>query len=312
MATVQVTTCIGCKNACSYCPQNTLLKAYQKRSDIYVMSFDSFRACFDKVPVSVGVLFAGMCEPWQNPECSKMLMHANEKGHQVSVFTTLKGMKETDISLIESVPFGFFRVHVPSIEKTESIPVNQQYLDLLKAVLQSRIQADFHFHGRRPILEIESLIKVNKKTFTEFSIKRRAGNVKIDRRIKLGKKRGILNCTRKSKSNVLLPNGEVLICSNDYGMKHVLGNLLSDSYKALFESNEYSKVLAGQGNESIDVLCRYCDNFSYSVDFPSKLKNWRYNLDRYLYYIRGIHSSNDARLFLRKFFSSVKQRLKPS
>ena len=45
-----------------------------------------------------------------NPDCSKMILYANQKGHKISVFTTLSGMTLLDIDLIESINFGFFQI----------------------------------------------------------------------------------------------------------------------------------------------------------------------------------------------------------
>lgn len=41
MAQIEITTKIGCKNACEYCPQETLAKAYNHRnSEIYERIID--------------------------------------------------------------------------------------------------------------------------------------------------------------------------------------------------------------------------------------------------------------------------------
>ena len=78
------------------------------------MRLDNFRTYIEKVPPEVDIWFAGMSEPWLNPECTEMLLYAHNKGHKICVFTTLIGMKLSDLDLIESVPFGFFQVHLPS------------------------------------------------------------------------------------------------------------------------------------------------------------------------------------------------------
>lgn len=59
------------------------------------------------------------------------------------------------------------------------------------------------------------------------------------------------------RQNVLLPSGEVVLCCNDYGLKYKLGNLLIDSYKNLFKSENYKKVIKKQTSGE-DVICRYC------------------------------------------------------
>jgi hypothetical protein len=69
--------------------------------------------------------------------------------------------------------------------------------------------------------------------------------------------KGNIHCHRK-RSNVLLPNGDVVLCCNDYGMQHVLGNLLTDTYESLFRGKEFRKVVAGMKDDKSEILCRYC------------------------------------------------------
>ena len=58
--------------------------------------------------------------------------------------------------------------------------------------------------------------------------------------------------------NVLLPNGNVTLCCMDYGLKHILGNLVTDSYESLFTGEEYKRIQAGLLDGDLDILCRTC------------------------------------------------------
>jgi hypothetical protein len=58
--------------------------------------------------------------------------------------------------------------------------------------------------------------------------------------------------------NVLLPNGDVVLCCMDYGLKHRLGNLLINKYEDLFKSENYITLMNGLENENIEILCRTC------------------------------------------------------
>ena len=48
--TLAVSTVIGCKNFCSYCPQDKVIKAYTKRSKIISMNLEIFKICISKLP----------------------------------------------------------------------------------------------------------------------------------------------------------------------------------------------------------------------------------------------------------------------
>lgn len=59
--------------------------------------------------------------------------------------------------------------------------------------------------------------------------------------------------------NVLLPDGTVVLCCNDFGMKHVLGNLLKEDYDSIISSEQMRLVKRGMNlDESLSILCRKC------------------------------------------------------
>ena len=150
MAHMEITTRIGCKVACSYCPQTALLGAYKQRSKEHMMSLDLFKVCLDKLPKSVGIRFTGFSEPFLNPVCSDMILHAAEQGHAIRVSTTLVGMTPGDVKAIESVPFDLFNVHLPSEDSSEEvIPLNAGYLKTIKSLDESNIRVSYHCLGER-------------------------------------------------------------------------------------------------------------------------------------------------------------------
>jgi hypothetical protein len=60
--------------------------------------------------------------------------------------------------------------------------------------------------------------------------------------------------------NVLLPNGDVVLCCMDYGLRHVLGNLLRQEYHELFSGAEMGRLRAanmrpGNTDRSICTRC---------------------------------------------------------
>jgi hypothetical protein len=62
--------------------------------------------------------------------------------------------------------------------------------------------------------------------------------------------------------NVLLPNGDVVLCCMDYDLKHVIGNLLKQTYDEMFESKPLKDLIAH--NEALGFtkcsICKSCDN----------------------------------------------------
>ncbi len=317
---IEITTRIGCKNACVYCPQKKFINNYRRKSNIIYMSFDTFKACLDKLPLNVQINFSGFSEPWLNPDCTKMVLFANEKGYKIAVFTTMVGMNISDIDLLEQVSYTRFLVHLPAEKEYDKIQVDGHYLDLLKRTLNSKINVAYHFHGVTLNPKVKLLMEHtekaveyvpincgNKESVERWPIFSRAGNVKVKNRLAPFRKRGALGCKFNLRYNVLLPNGDVLLCCMDYGMKHVLGNLLSSSYDSLFFSGTFLKAKAGLRNGSLDTLCRYCERVAYDVSLFAKVYNYPYYLNRFLYYLRTIHNFSDLRKVMHKTMSILRK-----
>ncbi len=308
MPHLQITTKIGCTNACAYCPQGILIRAYKRKSNQLMLGLEQFKSYLDKIPPEVNIWFAGMCEPWLNPDCSEMILHAHNKGHKLCVFTTLVGMTLPDINIIESIPFGFFRIHLPSDSMSEKKWVNDNYLRVLDNLSKSKINTSFHCHGKNPDYRVRSILKDSNKTFAFRSLYQRSGNLDLKNRFNLTKKRGTIGCRRSLLCNVLLPNGDVLLCSNDYEMKHVLGNIASSSYESLFNADEFNKILIGQQDDAVDILCRYCENFCYDVDIAAKIFNLPYRIDKCMYYLSDLNHVSDLKMILQKGFNHLKKK----
>lgn len=257
MAFVKITTQIGCKNSCSYCPQEKFIKAYRERSDIFSLNFDAFKACIDKIPKYVVVHFAGMCEPWQNPECTKMILYTYKNGHKTRVDTTLVGVREEDVALLEAIHFDHFAVHLPSKDGYETINVDERYLRLLNKISKSKIKIRYHFHGTAVNPVVESILKG--RDIKNGRLVTRAGNLAADYITPAQKKEGPLACLRKLRNNILLPNGDVILCCMDWGLQNVLGNLLVSDYKSLFKSSVFCRIKKELRLRNSDIICRYCN-----------------------------------------------------
>ncbi len=55
--------------------------------------------------------------------------------------------------------------------------------------------------------------------------------------------------------NVLLPDGTVQLCCQDYGLEEPLGNLLYINYRDLFETRIFKLIMEGKSK-----ICQRCDD----------------------------------------------------
>jgi hypothetical protein len=300
MGAMEITTKIGCRNACVYCPQALLIGAYAKQSKETLMGLGVFQECIQKIPADAEIHFSGMCEPWLNPECTSMVEYAREAGHGIHVNTTAVGMKPADVERLAAIPFESFLVHVPSGEGFERIKIDDAHLSLLRRLSDSGLVRCWLCHGHTVSAPVQPIVggRVHHEPLVA-----RAGNVDVGDGKKPARKKGRLRCVRGTRQNVLLPNGDVLLCCADYGMKHVLGNLREQDYDSLFLGEQYRLVQTGLKDPSLDILCRYCEHARY-------VSLWRTVWTKLSPEIRKARTPRDVLLLAPRLVRGVRKRLR--
>jgi DNA repair exonuclease SbcCD ATPase subunit len=251
-----------------------------------VMSFETFKTCVDKLPKGTRIDFSGMAEPWLNPDCTQMVLYAGEQGFPIAIYSTLVGMSKEDFNKIKELKCEEFVVHIPDDKSNAHIEVTKEYIELLEEVMKyeqsdgCKLVTGVSCHaGIHP--DIKEAIPSNSKLITE--IHNRAGNIENDY-VESKENKGeiiCINCEDDVHHNVLLPDGTVLLCCMDYGMKHILGNLLMQSYEDIHKSEEARRVQSGLKDDSVDILCRKCVNARNIHEVYEEYKlfaDWQRNL----------------------------------
>lgn len=276
--TFEITTTVlknGCAVACTVCPQTVLVNSYRPEENRTHLSFEDFKTILNKVPKNYRIDFAGYAEPFLNKDCSKMMQYAVDSGYKICCYTTLVGAKLEDIEILSKLPFSKARacplhIHVPDKNGVMPIKVTETYRNLLKNLLDrnlpfvSCMTMDSSGEPHPKILDIVG----NLKSWKPIS---RANNIDLEEReeeewkeanYRIG---GRIMCKAMPKlnHNILMPNGDVQLCCMDYGLKHTLGNLLSQDHKSLFSGEEFQKVVSNmmfdKGKSEDDILCRNCE-----------------------------------------------------
>lgn len=264
---LEVTTVVGCKNLCEYCPQEKNIQAYKKHSRNIKFKYDDFVRYLDKVPLSTAVYFGTTSEPWFNPDFNRMLKHAYDRGHTVRVYTTLVDVTEDDIAFLKTMMLERVTVHLPSAEGRERYTATEEYQHILRCIVAADIPniqymsiGTVHPDARKWVPQVREQAF---ETLTDF-----AGNLVNGAAPSRPRLSGPLTCmANRFHWNTLYPSGEVCLCCEDFGMTHVLGNLGRDSYEDLFQSEEFNRVRRGMIDDRIDVLCRHCE---YARPLPRK------------------------------------------
>jgi hypothetical protein len=231
----EFTTQIGCSVAClKYCPQEVIVKQYKGPR---TLSFDSFKQFIRTIPNDIPITFAGVSEPFQNPDCVNMILYAHNHGYKINVFSTLVGLSYPGAVKICDVPFNWFELHLPDACGNAHIPIQQEYKDCLTYVLT-------HVKNIK-LMNMGGLFESNK---VEDMIR---GNAK--RRCS-----GKVTCSLLRYPNYQIhPNGDVFFCCMTRGVNNKVGSLLENTYPELIE--KFPAISKGLSEDS-DSICHYCVN----------------------------------------------------
>ena len=265
---VEVTPKIGCAVNCRYCPQKRLLTRYfadnpRRKS---MMNLEDFKTCIDKLPPNTIIDFAGFVEPFLNPAALDMMEYVHKTGHDMTLFTTFVGFKREELPRLLRLPFQEVVWHTADDKNYANIPVTNEYLALTKDVLAAKnpqsgesfiTSANCQFTPHEKILEIT---QGKLKIFCEMTD--RAGNLdEEDPNLSHAAKRGAIVCSRTAhlNHNILLPDGSLVLCCNDFGLEHILGNLLKDDYADITAGEEMKNIRENMCQDvDANFLCRKC------------------------------------------------------
>lgn len=278
MPSLEITTMIGCPMQCTFCPQDKLAANYPADA-VRALSFDSFKAILAKVPPHVRIDFSGMAEPWANRFATEMLAYALVKGFNVAIYTTLQGMRDPELvtNLLKRYDnqVEIVVVHLPdSRGNMRGFRDSEQY------------RASLEIFKKLPGVRFMTMAESSAvgKTDMKWSPLTRAGNLDLQKiegqDIKLEPVHDTpVTCsfTPFYDQNVLLPNGDVVLCCMDYSVKHKLGNLLEQDYYDLFKSDAMASLHADnmQYGHSDFSLCKTCSR-AKPHDVTDKNKHmWR-------------------------------------
>lgn len=260
---LEVSTRIGCKVNCIYCPQKIVVDRYLETSSkpTINMSTATFMDCLRTVPKEVDITFSGFSEPFLNPDATEMILYSHDRGHRLRVYTTLVGLDLGLYEKIRSISFEEFAIHLPDMERTSNIPITNDYLDLLETIASDPpIGIRFCILGRSLDPRIDRILSDKGFCVVLIQITDRGGNLTVDDLVvtKPHLRKGRTACTRRLRCNMLLPDGRVYSCSNDFGLKYEYGNLKENDYRALFTSPNFRMIERSHSDPNIESNCRHC------------------------------------------------------
>jgi hypothetical protein len=242
---LEVTTHIGCPVHCEqYCPQEVITQRYAGNR---TLSLDDWRLALRHIPPKLPIVFSGFCEPFANRHVIDLIHAAYVTGHPLAIFTTLYQATQADIKKLIKYPFLEFVLHLPD-GHAMLIPLSEEYKDNVFAVLQN-------------VKNVKFMI-MNDDFQDDYRQCATRGQPTKRKRLRFCKK---LNAPQF----VLLPNGDVTLCSHDFGLWHILGNLFTEHY------GDIRRRFVPQ--KRAFKLCSMCSQNSLTktvIDFAGRLRTY--------------------------------------
>lgn len=218
---LEVTLKIGCANMCSYCPQKTILNSYKGNRD---MSFETFKKILSNTSKDIQIHFSGFCEPFLSECAEDFMLYAFDQGYSVVLFSTLQGLTQEKVNKLKRIKFDEVRIHQydgPSFNTTTF----EKNIEMFKTI--------------HPNMTISPVINISSRASNNFKAEHKEGKVLCNR----------INC------NVVLPNGDLVLCCNDYSLRHYLGSMLNENYDCI----DRESILNLSNDSASNLLCRECE-----------------------------------------------------
>lgn len=274
---MELTTMIGCPLMCTFCPQKNLRNSYGKNAKY--MSVETLTTVLDKLPINTRIDFSGMAEPWANPDCTDMLEQTLIRGFKVAVFTTLYGMKAEEapriVRLLEQYndQIEVMCIHLPDANGNMlgwkySEEWKQCFITMATAKISCGVGAMTMDGSGRVHPDIADFARVS----YHAELHTRADSLDVTQigtqPVKATPKHtSPLTCrsTPFFDRNVLLPNGDVVLCCMDYNLKHIIGNLLDQNYEDIFKNKALLDLIKTNETPGFSKcsICKSCDNVTY-------------------------------------------------
>lgn len=272
--TLELTSMIGCPLMCNYCPQDSLRDVYG--DDVKYMSLDTFSKALDNIDPITRIDFSGMAEPWVNPDCTAMFEMALSRGFHVAVYTTLYNWDRATTDRVAELldqyvdQIDIFSIHFPDRHgNMKGWKYNEEWeyaLHVMQGVC-GHLGIKFEGMTMSNIGEIHQDLQHLGIRLWNWTGHDRAGSLPIEQvkqqPIQIAPRHsGPIRCgkTPKYDQNVILPNGDVVLCCMDYDCKHVLGNLKFHSMDEIRRQDPFKNLLKENAQDSFSTnsLCRTC------------------------------------------------------
>jgi radical SAM protein with 4Fe4S-binding SPASM domain len=269
---MELTTMVGCPLMCTFCPQDNLRETYGDRTKY--MQLDDLKVMLERLPKNTRIDFSGMSEPWANPACTDMLRLTLDMGFDIAIYSTLYGMTDPEVvrDLLEShkSQVKVLTLHLPDANgNMKGWKLTDEWLHALTTLSYAKLDTHIDAMTMDRNGVVHPSLKELVPKLSGWVGHTRADSLNVEQ-VK-GQEISItphntfaLTCasTPFYDRNVLLPNGDVVLCCMDYDLKHIIGNLLDQTYEEMMQGEKLAQIIKMNEADGFDKcsICKSCEN----------------------------------------------------
>lgn len=282
---LELTSRVGCGRRCDYCPQETYIKAYRGQvSGNTALTFDLIQNISRNIPSDTVISHTGFTEPFDCKDFPKIVNHFADRNMAQTISTTLYGFESNQTYFadnLEKFDHGI-TLHLPDNQKLMKGKFDGAYSEYLDHVLTNFLSLKERPNSLSLVIfligdEFHEAIRPIVKKYEP-----RLGIENIHRAAYLNTRAGLINVQKFNKKQstfvrstnqtfycsykrlnrgVLLPNGEVVVCSQDYGLKRVIGSLIQSDLNSIYSKIESDPELSAAFLEGRMTPCVDCEHY---------------------------------------------------
>ena len=266
----------ACGKMCDYCPQDAYIKNYKLNypGAPKYLTLETAKACALNIPTTTQLRWTGFTEPFDCGEFPEIVSFFHAQGYNQIISTTLLGPKKSQDFFLENL--DFFRdgitLHLPDNEGLMKGRFDERYAKYVSLTLErlasQNIPYEVFLIGESLHHSISTAIESHKKEVVQAKyLNTRVGAVNAESfKLKVSEtireESATYYCAYKRlNQGVMLPNGRVALCCQDYGLEHVLGSLLESPLSELYSAIQRNEITKDAFEKGKFSPCNRCEHY---------------------------------------------------
>ena len=266
----------ACGKMCDYCPQDAYIKSYKLNyaGEPKYLTLETAKACALNIPITTQLRWTGFTEPFDCNEFPEIVSFFETQGYKQVISTTLLGPKKSQDFFLENL--AIFRdgitLHLPDDEGLMKGRFDERYSHFVSSTLErltsEKVPYEVFLIGEKLHKSVSQIVaSYDKEVIRAKYLNTRVGavnvkgfNLKVSKIIR-DESAKYFCAYRRLNQGVLLPNGRVALCCQDYGLEHVLGSLLERPLPELYTSIQLDKKSRSAFEMGVFSPCNRCEHY---------------------------------------------------